>query len=152
MRPVSALLIGITIKADTSSRSLAPAAARCWVTEATSAAVTADVELSGPAMLYGSVLPRATTSAATDDAMKLAAMPYASHGANGPLKIKAAKDSPNASERTPQTAPAKTSCPTALTFRANRPRSPVSALKAMPQSPQRSSQPPQSDHRRAPRT
>ena len=39
------------------------------------AAVTADVELSGPAILNGSELPNATTSAAIEEVMKLAAMP-----------------------------------------------------------------------------
>ena len=87
--PVTPVLSTITTSVGP-SRSVLPLSVRCWTTAATRAAMTADVDASGPAIAKGSELRIATTAAATAAERKVMATPYDSHCLSGPAKMSAA--------------------------------------------------------------
>jgi hypothetical protein len=79
------------IKVD-GSRWPFPSAARRAAVLAARVAVTAEVEVSGPAIAKGNELRKAMTAAAMVADRKVAAMPYDSQCAKGPEKMSAAYD------------------------------------------------------------
>ena len=87
--PVMPVASAITISVGASSR-VSPAAMRRCAIAATSAAITAEVDESGPAMAKGSELRQATMAPATAAVKKVTAMPLESQGASGPEKMRAA--------------------------------------------------------------
>src|SRR5262249_42874256 len=92
--PVMAVVSAIKISAGSSRWLPFPDATRRSAIAATSVAVIADVEVSGPAIANGNELRHATTAAATPAVRKVTATPYDSRSASGPEKISAAYESP----------------------------------------------------------
>ena len=73
--PVIAVASAIAISVGTRRSVVRPSAARRWIMAATSAAMMAEVPLSGPATANGSELRSATTAAATVADMNVSATP-----------------------------------------------------------------------------
>src|SRR5262249_4576442 len=87
--PVAAVASAITIKTG-GSKLVFPPATSCAAMAAASVAVTAEVDVSGPAIANGSELRNAVTAAATAADRKVTAMPWDSQGFSGPEKMSAA--------------------------------------------------------------